>query len=269
MSTHAAGEAPHPLEREAIRRARVRTDADATCGGRDAPSLGLGAYIRPAKWRNAVRRRLFAAALPRGIELHPRADIEHVGTPYGGWPVPLELLDRSSTVYSVGAGDDVSFDLGLIERFGCEVHSFDPTEGAARHVASQPEPRLRFHNVAVWTRTGTLTMYRAANPAHIALSAANLQGTRETVAVPCRSIESVRAELGHERIDLIKLTVDGGEYELLPSLPLRRWGTRVLIVAFHHNRPARAALSLVEALGGDGFAPVARRETALTFAQVD
>ena len=223
------------------------------------------AFLRPAKWSGALRRRAFVARLPRHVALEARADVEHVGSAYGGWPVPLGLLDERSVVYSVGAGEDISFDLGLIERRGCQVHSFDPTDGAARHIAASPHDGLAFHNLAIWTYDGTLRMHGAANPAHIALSAVNLQRTSRTTDVPCRSIESLRTELGHEHIDLIKLTVDGGEYELLPTLQLRRWGTRVLVVTFHHNRPPRAALRLIGALRVQGMVPVARRDTAFTF----
>jgi FkbM family methyltransferase len=225
----------------------------------------LRAYLRPAKWTGALRRRSFRAQLPAAVELHRCAGVEHVGTSYGGWPAPIELLDSNSIVYSVGAGRDISFDLGLIERLGCEVHSFDPTAGAAEYVRTCAHERLEFHNLAIWTRDGTLRMHRAADPTHIALSAVNLQKTSESVDVPCRTIESIRRELGHERIDRLKLTVDGGEYELLPTLQLDSWGTRVLVVAFHHNHPARAAVDAIAALADSGMVPVARRDTAFTF----
>jgi FkbM family methyltransferase len=231
--------------------------------------LPVHEYLRPSKWRNAARRRIFAATVPRRVGLDHRAEAEHVGTAYGGWPVPVQLLNRSSVVYSVGAGDDVTFDLGLIERTGCEVHAFDPTPEAARHIAAHAHPRLTFHNVAIWTHTGELTMHRAANPRHMALSAVNLQHTDRSVVVPCRTIESVRAELGHHRVSLIKLTVDGGEYGLLPQLALARWGTRVLVVALHHNRPVRAALALIAGLRDQGFVPVARKGTGYTFVCAD
>ena len=227
--------------------------------------LPVDKYLRPTKWRNAARRRIFAATVPRRVELHPRADTEFVGTAYGGWPVPLQLLNRSSVVYSVGAGGDVTFDLGLIERTGCEVHSFDPTPEAARHVAAHAHPRLTFHSAAIWTHAGELTMHHAADPSHMALSAVNLQQTDRSVVVPCRTIEATRAELGHDRIDLIKLTVDGGEYDLVPQLDFARWDTRVLVVALHHNRPAGAALALIAGLRDQGFVPVARKSTGYTF----
>ncbi|HEX4467752.1 MAG TPA: FkbM family methyltransferase [Solirubrobacteraceae bacterium] len=230
--------------------------------------LPLREYTRPSKWWNAARRRLFEKVLPGRVTLHPRGDVEHVGSEYGGWPVPLDLLDPDAIAYSVGAGGDVSFDHGLIERTGCEVHSFDPTAAAARHAAENERAGFTFHKVAVWTYAGELTMYGAANPGHMALSAVNLQHTARTARVPCTTIEIVRERLGHGEITLLKLTVDGGEYELLPSFDLERWRTRVLIVNFQHSRSVRSAVRAVARLQREGFVAVARRGTGITFVHV-
>jgi FkbM family methyltransferase len=222
-------------------------------------SVPMGEYLRPVKWRNAVRRRVFRHSLSQGVQLRDDVRTTYLGTDFGGWPVPLDALHSHAVVYSVGAGGDVSFDVELLRRAGCEVHSFDPTLGAARHVAQVGEPRLAFHPVAIWTYDGEVEMFEAANPDNMALSIPNLQNTRTSVTVPCRTIETIRRALGHEHIDLIKLTVDGGEYELVPTLDLDGWGTRVLVVAFQHNEPAARAFELIEQLRARGYHPVARK----------
>jgi FkbM family methyltransferase len=219
----------------------------------------IGEYARPAKWRNAARRRVFLRRLKRRVAVRADCATAYLGTEYGGWPVPLDVLDRGSVAYSVGAGGDVSFDLELIRRVGCEVHSFDPTSGAAEHVAGIEEPRFVFHPVAVWLYDGVIEMFVAADPGNMALSAVNLQNTRRSVTVPCRTMETIRRELGHAHIDLVKLTIDGGEYELVPTLDLEGWRTRVLVVALHHNEPARRASELIGDLHERGFDPVARK----------
>jgi len=33
----------------------------------------------------------------------------------------------TAVVYSLGIGEDISFDLALIEKYGARVHAFDPT----------------------------------------------------------------------------------------------------------------------------------------------
>jgi FkbM family methyltransferase len=226
----------------------------------------MSEYLRPVKWRNAVRRRVFRHRLSHALHPTGRVRTTYLGTEFGGWPVPLGALDSDAVAYSVGAGGDVSFDVELLRRVGCEVHSFDPSPGAARHVAQVGEPRLAFHPVAIWLYDGVVEMFTAASPDNMALSIPNLQNTRTSVTVPCRSIESIRHELGHEHIDLIKLTVDGCEYKLIPTLDLDGWGTRVLVVAFQHNEPATRALALVKELSARGYEPVARKgATGFTF----
>jgi FkbM family methyltransferase len=226
----------------------------------------MGEYLRPVKWRNAVRRRAFGLRVKHAVQLRKDVPTTYLGTVYGGWPVPLQALDQHAVAYSVGAGGDVSFDVELLRRVGCEVHSFDPTAGAARHVAQVGEPRLALHPVAIWHYDGEVEMYTAASPGNMALSIPNLQNTRKSVTAPCRTIESIRRELGHAHLDLIKLTVDGGEYELVPTLDLEGWGTRVLVVALHHNEPAARAFELVAQLHTRGFEPVARKgATGFTF----
>ena len=75
-----------------------------------------------------------------GKPFFPRIDLIHIGTDYGGWIIPGTLLNASSICYAVGCGQDVSFDLGLIQRYGCDVHAFDPTP---RGIGQQPRVASR------------------------------------------------------------------------------------------------------------------------------
>src|SRR5205823_748224 len=76
-----------------------------------------------------------------------------IGTDYGGWTVPDGAIDASWVCYCGGVGYDVSFDLGLVERYGCVVHAFDPTPSAIRyaHEAAGHEERLRFFPWGLWS----------------------------------------------------------------------------------------------------------------------
>jgi FkbM family methyltransferase len=220
------------------------------------------AYLRPTKWRNAARRRIFEAVVPRRVQVRSGCATELLGSSYGGWPVPIQLLDQNSVAYSIGAGGDVSFDAELIRRTGCVVHSFDPAPEAKLHAEQQTSPNFYFHNVAIWSHSGELDMFRAADPNHMALSAVDLQQTQNAVAVPCQTIESIRTEMGHDRIDLLKLAMDGAEYDFVPHLDLSSWHTRVLVVNLQHNRPPRHAWALIANLRDRGFVPIARKPPA-------
>src|SRR6185436_1131907 len=56
-----------------------------------------------------------------------------LGTAYGGWYVPVSLLSTNSICYCVGAGEDISFEVELINQFNCNVYTFDPTPRARKH----------------------------------------------------------------------------------------------------------------------------------------
>lgn len=230
-----------------------------------ALQLPLRELIRPAKLRNATRRRWFETTIERVVKLDTSVPVTYLGTPYGGWAVPVQIVRPDWVVYSLGAGLDVSFDLELIRRTGCEVHSFDPAPGAGAHVRGLGEPRLHFHELAIWNHDGTLDMFVAAAPGHVALSGANLQNTRMAVQRPCRTIPSIMDELGHETIDLLKFDVEGGEYDVFDPVMTRAWGVKVLILCMFHTAAPKRALAIVDQLRALGYAPVARKESSFTF----
>jgi hypothetical protein len=71
---------------------------------------------------------------------------------------------------------------------------------------------------------------------------------------------------GDQRIDLLKIDIEGAEYELRPTLDLRAVGVKVLSVQLHHTASVRQAKRLLEWLGGQGYVAVACRPAVkLTF----
>lgn len=162
-----------------------------------------------------VRRSVLASVRDR-----PDLGLEKIGTTYGGWTVPTTLIDASWRCYSGGVGEDASFDLGLIERFGCDVFAFDPTPRAiafAEPIAAA-QPHFRFKPVGLWSKNVTLRFYAPSNPEHVSHSVKNLQRTSEWFEAPCRTLPSLMAELGHDSVDLVKLDIEGAEHEVIRSM---------------------------------------------------
>ena len=67
--------------------------------------------------------------------------------------VPISLLRKSSICYCAGVGEDITFDISLIESVGCEVFAFDPTPRAAEHVglAAAGVEQFHFYPVGLWS----------------------------------------------------------------------------------------------------------------------
>ncbi len=229
----------------------------------------LRRYLRPAKIRNAVRRRTFISRVTGGVKLDQSIPVEWLGTAYGGWPIPVQFVDPDWVVYCLGAGMDVTFERELIERVGCHVYTFDPGDESAEYVRGLDDPKLHFDQVAIWCDDGTLTMYQSPVCWPASLSAANLDLGTTTIKVPCRSIESLMDEKGHDHIDLLRYHVEGSEYEIFDPQLLREIDVQILGIRFFHTAPARAALKLVKAIETEGYVAVAREGTGFTFVHRD
>ena len=95
-----------------------------------------------------------------GKELRLRIELQVETIEHAGWRFTAEGLDHDSIVYSLGVGDDIAFDLSIIEGFGAEVHAFDPTPSSIEMLSAADLPdRFHFHPWAITAEDGTLKFY--------------------------------------------------------------------------------------------------------------
>jgi FkbM family methyltransferase len=227
--------------------------------------------LRPAKIRNALRRRRFEWSLDR-LRLAPVPGLVDLGSDYGGWTLPGALIGDGWTCYSAGAGGDVSFDLELIHRFNANVRSIEPVDEFVRSAAEDAagEPRFTAVHAAVATNDGPLRMQLSHDARSHSVSSAELYESSNYVEMPGRTLPSLMQELGDIEIQLLKLDLEGAEYEVLPTLRLNELGVKVLAVQLHHAGSLRQARALLATLHREGYEPVAcRAPVKLTFARSD
>ena len=162
---------------------------------------------------------------------------ERHGSEYGGWVITPHGLNQSSVVYSFGVGDDVSFDVSLIEHYGLTVHAFDPTPRSVAWVEKHALPeQFVFHQLGVASIDGTMTFHAPVDASHMSYSLMNIQGTEEaTIEAPVRRLRTIMTELGHDHIDLMKMDIEGAEYDVLADLIHEGLEVPQLLVEFHHR----------------------------------
>jgi FkbM family methyltransferase len=229
---------------------------------------------RVRRWRKALDRRTVSAIRPLVLRhrVPPAAlGLQKIGSGYGGWVVPTALIDETWTCYCGGVGEDITFDLGLIDRFGCRVFAFDPTPRAVAHVAAvaAEEPRFRFLPVGLWSEDSTLRFFAPRNPAHVSHSVVNLQRTTNYFEAPVRALPGLMQELGTVRIDLLKLDIEGAEHQVVRSM--LEGGIRPGVVCLEIDQPVRPRVfwGTVRRLRSAGFALVAVDGWNLTFLRED
>jgi FkbM family methyltransferase len=169
----------------------------------------------------------------RGVDVNAKSIF--LGTEYGGYAVLPQLLTHSALVYSAGIGEDISFDLALIQRFGCVVHGFDPTPRSLAWLKTQDLPAsYSVHPYGLARFDGVASFAPPKNPAHVSHSVLD-DSPGERVEFPVKCLGTVLRELGHQRLDVLKLDIEGSEYEVLDDLLDHGLLPPQLLVEFHHG----------------------------------
>jgi FkbM family methyltransferase len=178
-----------------------------------------------------------------------------LGSEYGGWVVCTSAgLNSESIVYSVGIGDDISFDFAVIERFGCQVVALDPTPQSIAWIESQSLPETL--HVHYWGLAGSDGVVPFALP-EIAgeISYRSFSGPGTSIQCEVCRLSTIMDRLNHTQLDLLKMDVEGSEYDVIEDLLKSRVRPRQLLVEFHHGkygidiRNTRRALALLNAMG--------------------
>lgn len=184
------------------------------------------------RWPRALRGRDFFL-LPRSTS--KGRQIHRLGSDYGGWVCLPGKLSSKSTVYSFGVGTDISFDEALIAMTGCTVHAFDPTPGSAQWIQSQRLPaKFCFYGFGLADRDGELIFRKPDIPGYFSPSAAfGYPGAGERF--PVHQLATIMKKLGHSRIDLLKMDIEGSEYAVIENMCAEAIFPRQLLVEFHHR----------------------------------
>lgn len=206
----------------------------------------------PLVW---ARVRLVPPVLRRVLRVRAVDGLVRLGSAYGGWVVPEHALRAGAVCYSAGLGEDATFDLALAVR-GCEVHVFDPTPRAIAYAATvfAGVVGIEFHAMGLWSGREVRRFYAPADPAHVSHSTVNLRNTSAFFEAPCESVSGIMKQLGHATIDLLKLDIEGAEYEVLQSMLAAGVRPAVVCAEFDQAVPLRRTVAQVRALQAAGYA---------------
>jgi FkbM family methyltransferase len=155
--------------------------------------------------------------IPTQIKL----DKTWMGSGYGGFYVHLPALKDESTVLSFGVGEDISFDLNLMEAKNVRIHTFDPTRGVDRFIRPFVEKyeSLSFAPVGLSARDGEDLFFPPENTEHVSCSVIPNQQTRDRAyKVQMKRLSSILKEKKISKIDLLKIDIEGAEYEVIPDI---------------------------------------------------
>ncbi len=202
--------------------------------------MAIAAWKRFEKTPGWQRKKRFLKRLT-GKELRLKIDFNVPTIKDGGWWFTPEQLNSQSIVYSLGVGDEINFDLSIIKKYGVEVFAFDPTPSSVDMLDSSKLPdKFHFKPWAITAKDGSLKFYprlkKDGTKSDVMFTMIPEKETiDDAIEVPAFSLSSIAAKLEHDHIDLLKMDIEGAEYEVLegllesPVLPVQ------LLVEFHHR----------------------------------
>ena len=175
-----------------------------------------------------------------------------------GWVVDESLLNKESVIYSVGVGSNIDFDLELINSFGATVHAFDPTPRSIEWVKNQQLPKhFIFHPFGLSAENGHMDFFPPSKASSTHFSPIDRYGdTNNVVRAPVKDIDTIASELNHKEIDLLKMDIEGAEYEVIEALPKNRVAINQILIEFHHmykGIPISKTVDAISTLSNLGF----------------
>lgn len=207
-----------------------------------------------ARWQRLKRsldRRWREWKLPRGYV--------RLGTKYGGWWIDRRALGPQPLLVDCGLGRDISFPAAFLSSVGGSVIGIDPNPDSLAYCREQRLPAMQILDRAFWTRAGeTLTFHMPRAKEQLPVGADGVSGSLvgshgyvtegDKLTVTTTSLEEVLQRAGRAECDVLKLDIEGAEYDVIADLCDRGLltKTRQLLIEFHH-RVTHHALAETEA----------------------
>lgn len=182
-----------------------------------------------------------------------------LGTSYGGWPLLTEETPPNPLIFSFGVGEDISFDLQAIDRVGATVHAFDPTPRSRHWIAQQSlPPSFHFHPIGLSSEDGEAVFFPPAVETHVSFSAQPAARADQNLAVhaPVKRLSSIVSSLGTRMPDVVKMDIEGFEYQVLDDLIEGTLRPAQLLIEFHHRMydiPVKRTIDQIEKLRSIGY----------------
>jgi FkbM family methyltransferase len=178
-----------------------------------------------------------------------KKEVMRLGSNYGGWSIYTTKNLSGGIVVSAGVGEDVTFDIELIEKFGCRVFLIDPTPRAKLHYQDIVERfgknkksdeysqdgqqsvlsynleninhnNFIFLNKAVSDKTiKNVKFFEPKNPSHVSHSLIeDLNDNNNYILVDVISFKDLTEQLNLKNIQILKLDIEGSEVDVLKNI---------------------------------------------------
>lgn len=176
-------------------------------------------------------------------------------------------INQDSTVVDVGCANDPDFSIHIMNTHKAKCFGVDPTR---KHFPDLKEVENKFNGkfvhlpFAVGAKAGKLTFHESKiNHSGSLLTDHSNVVNDDTISydVDVLSIEELKAKVGVDQINILKLDLEGAEYQLLEDIRAENLnGIEQIFVEFHHHciekysiKDTNKYVKKIESLGFQSF----------------
>ncbi len=166
--------------------------------------------------------------------LTKKTSLTTLGAPCA-WNFSATGLHERSHIVCAGAGGDISFEIELHRLTGAPVHLLDPSPtGIATFHQTSPFG-VHFYEIGLAGQSKQFTFALPRNPEEGSYKDPRYDSEgMETVTFDCLTIQDFMERRGMPSLDLLKMDIEGFEYDVLRTILRNKTPVRQICVEFHN-----------------------------------
>jgi FkbM family methyltransferase len=187
--------------------------------------------------------------------------VQLVGDSSSGWVMHTNPLPQ--VCYCAGVGKGMSFELELARITGRPVLVFDPSPTGISTVEKSDKHNLRFFPIGLSATPGIIEFSLPKDSGEGSYSIA--QEGIDKVSFECWDLPTIMSRNGDSAIDLLKMDIEGFEYDIVDRFLSECIPIRQLCVEFHPWLKPRRTLPTIARLHRAGYRIIHKHRGDHTF----
>lgn len=187
--------------------------------------------------------------------------IQLVGNEDSGWV--MMTTPQPLVIYCAGVGQGISFELELAKIAKKPVLVFDPSPTGVATMAKCDMRNLEFFPVGLAADTGVIEFSLPKDPGEGSYSLP--QDGVDKISFECWSLDTIMKKNADSYIDLLKMDIEGFEYDIIDRFLDESIPVRQLCVEFHPWIRPNRTLKTITKLYKAGYRIIHKRRGDYTF----
>lgn len=187
--------------------------------------------------------------------------VTRVGDENSGWVI--NISSPLDVAYCAGVGKGMSLELALAKMASRPVLVFDPSPTGINTVSQSDKQNLKFFPVGLAAHSGVLQFSVPLDPDEGSYSV--VQEGIDVVSFPCYDLATIMEKNGDSSIDLLKMDVEGFEFDIVNQILDQNIPVRQLCVEFHRWLRPGATLKTIVRLYRAGYRIIYKQYGDFTF----